>query len=210
MFKKITTMLISIAVLTTWFSFALSESETAAQKMIDLWVTNVALQNQQLTKYLTRREAALLLERFAINVLQKQASKDSCDFSDLGVLDIAIGAEVTDSCRLGIFKGNNGKFYPMGKFTRGELVIVIARLISGNANLELDGAYSYLLGKNIIKVDDRATSSRISPRSELYIMLARLTDPNFKIDTGSSSSNSSNDNVDANIQHIIDQILNAN
>lgn len=209
MFKKTTAALISIAILATWFSFALSESETAAQKMIDLWVTNVVLQNQQLSKYLTRREAALLLERFAINVLQKQASKDTCDFSDLGVLDIAIGAEVTDSCRLGIFKGNNGRFYPMGKFTRGELVIVIARLISGNANLELDGAYSYLLGRNIIKVDDRASSSRISPRSELYIMLARLTDPNFKIDTGNTNTNSSNDNVDANIQNIIDQILNA-
>lgn len=209
MSKKIIIATLSIVALTTWFSFAFSEAETAAQKMIDLGVSNVALQNQQLTKSLTRREAALLLERFSINVLKKQAIKDSCTFDDLGVLDIAIGAEVTDSCRLGIFKGNNGKFYPMGKFTRGELVIVIARIVWGNANLELDGAYSYLLGKNVIKVDDRASAGRIAPRSELYIMLARLTDPNFTIEPSNNNS-SSNNNTDANIQDIIDQILNAN
>lgn len=208
MFKKIIIALVSTAALTTWFSFALSEAETAAQAMINLGVSNVALQNQQLSKSLTRREAALLLERFAINVLKKQAVKESCSFDDLWVLDMAIGAEVTDSCRLGIFKGNNGKFYPMGKFTRAELVIVIARIVSANANLELDGAYSYLLGKNVIKVDDRASATRIAPRSELYIMLARLADPNFKIESSSTTdTHTSNDKQD--IQDIIDQILNA-
>jgi hypothetical protein len=209
MFKKIIAVSFLLS-LTTGFSFALSEAESAAQKMIDLWVSNVALQNQQLTKSLTRREAALLLERFAINVLEKQAVKESCSFSDLWVLDLAIAAEVTDSCRLGIFKGNNGKFYPMGKFTRGELIIVIARIVSGNANLELDGAYNYLLGQKVVKVDDRASSSRIAPRSELYIMLARLTDPNFTIENTNNDNNNNQDNIDEDIQDIIDQILNSN
>lgn len=40
---------------------ASDEITQAAQKMINLGVTNVALQNQQLDKPLARRESALLL-----------------------------------------------------------------------------------------------------------------------------------------------------
>lgn len=174
--------------------------------MINLGVTNVPLQNQQLNKYLSRREASLLLGRFSINVLRRQAVKDSCSFTDTNVLDLATEAEVTDSCRLWLFKWTNGRFYPNGKFTRAELVIVIARMLSQDPNKELDSAYSYLLGQKIITVDDRASSSRIAPRYELYLMLSRLTD---KTESWFDDTNTDDEDVELSdeVQDIIDKIL---
>lgn len=80
-------------------------------------------------------------------------------------------------------------------------------MLSQDPNKELDSAYSYLLSQNIITVDDRASSGRIAPRYELYLMLSRLAD---KEQVGTVNTNTDDEDVELSdeVADIIDQILN--
>jgi hypothetical protein len=63
---------------------------------------------------------------------------------------------------------------PYDYFTRGQLVTVVARMISSNPQMEKNEAYDYLLHLGIVKVDDRLIDSKFVPRKDIYIMLQRI------------------------------------
>lgn len=117
----------------------------------------------------------MLVKRFATNVLGKKdiVSQTSCAYSDIGTFASADQADIIASCTLGIFKSAT-TFNPDTPFSRGQMVIVIARLISGNPNMELIESYDYLLHLGIVKVDDRHESTKPALRKDLYIMLSRV------------------------------------
>ncbi len=65
-------------------------------------------------------------------------------------------------------------FSPDTQLTRGQLVMVVARLISRDSSLEKDAAYDYLLHLGIVTVDDRNMHETPALRKDLYIMLHRI------------------------------------
>jgi hypothetical protein len=55
-----------------------------------------------------------------------------CTFSDLDKARPDLKEVVIESCRLGIFQGNKGKFNPTGLMTNAEAVTVLVRIIDGH------------------------------------------------------------------------------
>lgn len=133
----------------------------------------------------TRWEASLLTKRFATKFKTvKKQTVNSCSFNDLSKYERGVVKEVIQSCKIGLFKGHDGKFMPGDTFTRGQAIMVFARMLSNNPTLELNESYDYLIKNGIIHVDDRASSTRPVPRSELYLMMYRMIvkiskDPEF-------------------------------
>ncbi|MBP7061800.1 trypsin-like peptidase domain-containing protein [Patescibacteria group bacterium] len=130
------------------------------------------MQNTSPDEPMSRREAALLMDKYTDKLLGTPKTTDTCQFYDLTISE-GIKQAIIASCQKGIFKGKNGFFRPYDMMTRGQLIIVVARLLSGNPALELDEAYTYLLREKIIKIDDRNNASRLINKSELYIVLSR-------------------------------------
>lgn len=124
---------------------------------------------------ITRKTAALLLIRFASNVLHIQPqSATQCVFSDIGWINNTEQAEIKNACTMGILKWSQDKFWPDNALTRWQLITVVARLISRQSTMEKNDAYDYLLHIGIVTVDDRWESETPSLRKDLYIMLHRI------------------------------------
>lgn len=133
-----------------------------------------SLQYSLLYTPLARWEAAILFGQYADQILDRAIdSAASCSFWDVTASSI-VYADIIKSCQLWLLKWSNGNFNPYGSMTRWQLIMVVARMLSQDPSLELDAAYNYLLQQWVIKVDDRANSTRIPWRNEVYIMLARF------------------------------------
>jgi hypothetical protein len=133
-----------------------------------------SMQHSLLYTPLARWEAAILFGQYADSILDREVdSTVACTFWDVTTASI-VYADILKSCQLGLLKWSNGNFNPHGSMTRWQLIIVVARMLAQDASLELNAAYNYLLQQGVIKVDDRANSTRIPGRNEVYIMLARF------------------------------------
>lgn len=152
------------------------ETWDAGNKMYSEKVTKLAPEKTNFYNWLKRWEAALLLKRFWVEKLAIESKKSAteCAFIDVANIDAEAKAEIQESCTYGLFKGNGKSFMPDGTFTRGQAIMVIARMLNGDPTMELDDSYDYLLNNKIIKVDDRKDSERQVTRSELYIMISRI------------------------------------
>ncbi len=195
--KKIMGLLLGALML--WTSvYAGSEYFDAGQKLFDAGVTTLSPYYTTYDAGLQRFEAALLIKRFAEKILDKTPGAGVwCDYVDNRQLGSSNSIEISAACALGLFKGGQ-YFNPYNSFTRGQLIIVLARLLSNDPSKELDSAYNYLLWQSVITIDDRAYASRVSPRSELYIMLGRIMVDN-------PSTQQTND-ISEQIQNIIDTV----
>lgn len=151
------------------------ENLNAATVLYQKNITKVAPAETPFYQGISRKTAALLVKRFASNVLWKKEIRNpsECTYTDIWSLAQADQADIISSCTLGIFKSAKS-FNPSNEFSRGQLVIVIARLISGDPKMELTDSYDYLLHLGIVKVDDRNESSKQALRKDLYIMLSRI------------------------------------
>lgn len=175
----ITVSALIVGVCTSPVFAAEQEAIDAANILYEGSITKLTADKTPFEATLTRWEAALLLKRFGVTFFEDSLiTQDGCAFSDINKLDQSIQDEILKSCEIGLFKGVNGKFSPTANFTRGQIIIVVARLLNSDPTLELDAAYDSLLSQRIITRDDRATSSRAAPRQELYIMLKRIMDSN--------------------------------
>lgn len=170
-----------------------SEVIAATNTLKKAKVTKLDVANTNFYAPSTRWEAALLTKRFATKFKKVKIQKThSCSFVDVATVDWSIAKEISQSCKIGLFKGSNGKFMPHATFTRGQAIMVFARMLSNNPSLELHESYDYMISKGIIHVDDRANSDRPVPRSEIYLMMYRMLN---KIATDPSLAQSSGFNI---------------
>ena len=102
--------------------------------------------NQGLTKYRTsanfyphnvlrRDEAAKFYVNFAefLGKTTYTVEASACNsFTDLHKAHNDLLPYITASCRMGIFKGDNGKFLPTNSLTNAQAVTVLMRIIDGN------------------------------------------------------------------------------
>jgi hypothetical protein len=80
-----------------------------------------------------RDEAAKFFVLFAklVGKTENVVATDQCQFSDLNEAWADLKNVVVESCRLGIFKGSNGKFTPQGMLTNAQAVAVLMRIVDG-------------------------------------------------------------------------------
>jgi hypothetical protein len=80
-----------------------------------------------------RDEAAKFFVNFAklVGKTSYTLNVNQCQFSDINKTRTDLREIVVESCRLGIFKGSNGKFNPTGNLTNAEAVAVLMRIIDG-------------------------------------------------------------------------------
>jgi len=102
------------------------------------------LYTQKLTKYntlasfqsdapLRRDEAAKFFWLFASQIMKKTEDQTkNCLFTDLAEGHTDLQTNMTASCKMGIFKGNDGFFNPTKSLTNGEALTVLIRIIHGN------------------------------------------------------------------------------
>jgi len=83
---------------------------------------------------ITRAEAAKFYVKFAENVLGKtpDVTKD-CTFKDVPAgLAEDVKKAIVESCQLGLFKGENGNFYPTRALYKSEAIVVLVRALYGD------------------------------------------------------------------------------
>ena len=81
-----------------------------------------------------RREAPQILMNFASYLgISLPSSDDACSFSDIGTRSVssAVAQQIKTACRMGIFKGTYGRFYPNAYFTNSEAITAVIRVLDG-------------------------------------------------------------------------------
>ena len=168
-----------------------TEALVSATKLYQKGITTLPPEKQQFKKDITRFEAGLMIIRLFDNLHQdtKQAwISEDCNFQDLQELNNEEHkASIRKLCNYGLMKGfSDGNFWLSKTLTRGQTVIVVARMLNSEETqtMDLDNAYLFLKSKGIIKQDDRGTNKINLPitREELLIILSRCLKQD-KIDT---------------------------
>jgi hypothetical protein len=82
---------------------------------------------------------------------------------------------VVESCRLGIFQGSNGKFYPAGKLTNAEGVAVLSRIVAGfqpeNGSHWADNYYNRANELNLLDNVNMNNKDGLATRGNVIISL---------------------------------------
>jgi hypothetical protein len=83
-----------------------------------------------------RDEASKFFVNFAklIGKTTYTRTASACQFADTNKAISDLQDYVIESCRLGIFNGANGKFYPANNLTNAEAIAVLIRIVSGFEN----------------------------------------------------------------------------
>lgn len=82
---------------------------------------------------LRRDQAATFYARFAAKALGMvpDTTRAGCSFSDMNAVDANLKDDVVIACQMGLFKGYAGKFLPEDRFTVGQALTVLIRIIDG-------------------------------------------------------------------------------
>ncbi len=146
------------------------ETRDAAQALREKKIISQSPEKIVYEQVIQRREAAVIMKRYAVSEWKALDQKCSL-WSD--TTKLVEKNELLEACKIWLFK-QAAKFNPYQNFTRGQLIMVLARFLNNNPTMELDAAYDDLLARKIITVDDRTMSTRNAMRSEVYLMLYRL------------------------------------
>jgi hypothetical protein len=146
--KKPTRMLLSLGVMGTILSLLSAFSLASNVDEAVSWA-----HDQGLTIYtdassfkqnfaLRRDEAAKFYVTFAKSLGKTEyvVPASQCQFSDLDKAWSDLRAVVVESCRLGIFKGTNGRFRPSENLTDAQAVAVLMRIVDGQQS-EVGGSH---------------------------------------------------------------------
>lgn len=87
----------------------------------------------QIDSPLRRDEAAKFFSVFAATTLNRtEDNSKSCSFTDLASGHTDLQTNMISACKMGIFKGKDGMFYPTNSLTNGEALTVLIRIIHGS------------------------------------------------------------------------------
>lgn len=149
------------------------ELSDSMQTLLQKWYISTIPSDSQYYKGVLRREAAVVLGRFARDQRNQIPAQNCVMPNDITNFREPERWEIIAWCLFGLFKSSY-EFYPNSSFTRWQLIIVMWRFLTNNPSLEIDWAYDTLLRMGIIKVDDRSKSWRTALRNELYLMISRV------------------------------------
>jgi hypothetical protein len=80
--------------------------------------------------FLLREEATKIIgQAYHVLKLSPISSETNCSFSDSGSFDPSLSAFITSTCKSGIFKGSQGKFFPHTTLSKAEALTVLIRIL---------------------------------------------------------------------------------
>ena len=122
---------------------------------------------------LTREQFAKFASEFAVNELEIQADESlNCTFSDSDLFDVTLASHIKRACQQGLMMGSNGMFMPKQLVTRGQVAIVVSRMLG-----ELDPQasqqehFAYLQSLGIMNV---ANLDSAIQRGDAMLILYRI------------------------------------
>jgi hypothetical protein len=145
---------------------------------------------------LRRDEAAKFYVNFAKLLAKTNYVKttNQCIFSDINDSWSDLKEIVIESCRLGLFQGNNGKFYPKNQLTNAQAITVLVRLLAGSEN---ESGLSHRANNYYKKANELGILSNVAMNSKdiiasranvgVIIYNGKNTDSNTKQNTISSN-----------------------
>lgn len=80
------------------------ENIDAATVLFQKGITKVSPQDTAFYETMTRKNAAMLIARFATNILNTQQQDKTCTFSDISTLAQVDQNDLISACKLGLFK----------------------------------------------------------------------------------------------------------
>jgi hypothetical protein len=117
-----------------WFSLASTQLSEAITRMNQNWLTKFTNATDFMaTKGLRRDEATKFFVQYAKETLwlNPDTSKTTCNFTDLSKARPDLKDLIKESCQLGLFQWNNGKFMPTQSLTNAQAITVLIRMIDG-------------------------------------------------------------------------------
>lgn len=161
-------------------NFAPSDVENSYNFFYDNKLTKLDLNTTDLNIGSTRRETAILLNRFISFIWIKQYTNNICAFKDVNLLDKEIKDNIIMSCKNWLFKWNAiWYFLPYSNITKWEFLIVVTRLIKNDPSIELDSSYQYLISQWIINYSKEDLWKDLT-RSDIYVILFSIYNKYYK------------------------------
>lgn len=128
---------------------------------------------------LTREQAAKFYVGFAQSLWLKADETKDCTFSDTAEMDSTLSWAVVESCKLGLFKGSNGKFMPTAAMTKAAALTVLVRAMAWAQDENVDPWWSNYFAKaqelGLTKETDVHAIDREVTRYEISLMLYRAS-----------------------------------
>lgn len=132
---------------------------------------------------ITREESTKILWRFAKNILKTpfktEITDEFCVFQDSGMIAKDFANDVKEACKLGLFRGGNGWFYPKWWLTKAQSLVVLIRLfddkvLSENSDPWFKNYYDRAYELGITKDRDLTNFNREVTRYEIALMIYRF------------------------------------
>lgn len=131
---------------------------------------------------ITREESTKIIGRFAKNILNKQPNPNlttTCIFLDSWMIAQNLLMDVTDSCKMWLFRWWNGWFYPKGGLTKAQSIVVLIRLFDNKIYTETSDPrfktyYDRAYELGITKDRDLTNFNRDVTRYEIALMIYRF------------------------------------
>ncbi len=121
---------------------------------------------------LTREQFAKFASEFGMSVLGLEEVAGNCSFTDMADADYTLSASITAACELGLMMGYEGKFMPKQEVTRGQVAIVVSRMLGEIDPMSSEQAHFELL--NSMGIMKYAMLSQSILRGDMMLMLYRL------------------------------------
>lgn len=160
------------------------ELEDAITTIYELGITKFNTPTTYMaTNAIRRDEAATMFYRLATKLaLLGSASSNNCTFSDISQAHSDLADIVRNSCRYGLFQGDNGKFLPTSSITNAQALTVLTRMLDGNKSEQTDGHwalnyYNYMKEAWYTRGLGAHYSSNLDQtitRGDIALMLARI------------------------------------
>jgi hypothetical protein len=124
-----------------------------------------------------RDEAAKFFVSFAkfVGKTTTLIEADQCMFSDIDKARTDLKESVIESCKLGIFKGNKGKFTPDGILTNAQAIAVLMRIVDGyqleNAGYRAEKYIERAKELNLLSNVEMQEKEGLTERGNMIILL---------------------------------------
>ena len=147
---------------------------------------------------LGRQELAKMISNFGENFLCLAENPDAvCDFADASSVSPELSASVEKACKLGLMRGDSGKFYPNAPVTKSQVLATLVRGMSDYMDETqtpwYKAYYDYAIDNALTTVTDVYSFDRPVTRYEVLLMLYRAR--SYNCETGKlEPDNGSGDN----------------
>ena len=122
---------------------------------------------------LTREQFAKFASEFALSQLDIAADDSkACTFSDASLFDSSLAASIKTACQQGLMMGSNGMFMPKQLVTRGQVAIVVSRMLGEiDPQASQQEHFAYLQSQGIMNV---ANLDSAIQRGDAMLILYRI------------------------------------